>query len=357
MKKSLLFLLFICAFTLLTACSNQNPTDTTEDNEQETNDPEQAEPEPEQSATQQTYPFTGKKTTEDVNNRAVAVMVNNYSKARPQSGLSQADLVFEILAEGNITRFIAFFQSETPDVVGPVRSAREYYFNLAKDYNALYVYHGAANFIEEDLRSGVVDNLNGAYYDNDGNLFKRESFRQAPHNSYLLFDSVYDIAKEKGYEITQDHQALPFLAEGEVDTITGEDANQVSISYSSTASETVHYKYDEASEQYLRFNGDAQTVELNSEEPIRLDNVFIIATDHEVIDDAGRRSVDLKSGGNAYLLQKGKVQKIQWKNVDGKILPYKDEEPVKFVPGNTWINVVPEESGLDGIVNIHAQNE
>src|SRR5699024_5807754 len=96
-----------------------------------------------------TYPLTGIHADDEVKERIVAVMVNNHKLARPQSGLSKADIVFEILAEGDITRFLALFQSDKPDVVGPVRSARDYYFKLAKQYDALYVYHGAANFVND----------------------------------------------------------------------------------------------------------------------------------------------------------------------------------------------------------------
>src|SRR5699024_7767282 len=82
----------------------------------------------------------------DTNRKAKAVMVSNSNGARPQTGLSQADIVFEMLAEGNVTRFMAIYQSEEPEIVGPVRSAREYFFTLADNYDALYIYSGAADF-------------------------------------------------------------------------------------------------------------------------------------------------------------------------------------------------------------------
>src|SRR5690625_7486614 len=112
-------------------------------------------------------------------------MVNNQVQARPQSGLSKADIVFEILSESNIARFLALFHSEQPEVVGPVRSAREYYMNLAKDYEAIYVYHGAADFVSDLVKQSRVDVLNGSLYGNEGDLFKREFFRQAPPTAYF----------------------------------------------------------------------------------------------------------------------------------------------------------------------------
>ena len=88
----------------------------------------------------------------EVEGRAVAVMVNNHPAARPQSGLNKADIVYELLAEGDVTRFLAIFQSEQPDNMGPVRSARDYYIELAKGFDSLYIAHGNSPDAEENAR-------------------------------------------------------------------------------------------------------------------------------------------------------------------------------------------------------------
>src|SRR5699024_9714062 len=113
MKKRIIFMLLV-VFMLLAACSK-------------------ADEKPEKSR-QSISQLTGIAGNENIDDRIVGFMVNNHPKARPQSGLSKADIVFEVLAEGKITRFLALFQSEKPDMVGPVRSAREYYFELANGY-------------------------------------------------------------------------------------------------------------------------------------------------------------------------------------------------------------------------------
>lgn len=293
------------------------------------------------------YPLTGLKADKKVENRAIGIMVNNHTKARPQTGLSKADIVFEILAEGQITRFLALYQSELPEVVGPVRSAREYYFELANGYNALYVYHGAANFVNDMIKERGIEHLDGALHDNDGHLFKRESFRKAPHNSYVQVGAIYEEAKSKGYSVKSKDKALPFLKKDEVASIPGDPASHVEIIYSEQPMEIVEYDYDSKMGKYTRFSDRKQTVELNSDEPILVDNIFIVKTDHKVIDDAGRRAVDLTSGGDGYLIQKGKIQKVSWKNKDGRIIPFKDGNPVGLVPGKTWINVVPMDTPIN----------
>ncbi|WP_246050056.1 DUF3048 domain-containing protein [Aquibacillus sediminis] len=350
-KKNWLIGAIIVLTMVLTACSNDEQVTETESEPETDDEPVYAveegetdldEEDEEEPTFEYAFPYTGEGTNEEITNRAVAVMVNNHPKARPQSGLTKADIVFEILAEGDITRLMAFFQSEQPDIVGPVRSARPYYFNLADDYNALYVYHGAATFIENMLQAGAADNLNGAYYDNDRNLFKREDFRVAPHNSYLLFNAVYDVASQKGYDVEVEHKPLPFLSTEEMDSLDGEQATEISYAYDTTP---VRYEYNSETEKYSRFNGDVETLELADGEAVQLDNIFFIEAHHQVIDDAGRREVDFQSGGDAYLFQKGTMKQLQWKNVDGQIIPVDDGEPVGLVPGQTWVNVVPS-SGL-----------
>ncbi len=335
MKKTIYFMLVI--LVLLVGCSKdkeQADTNKTKDNDIA-----------EKKSMASVYPLKGVETDEDTDNRTVGVMVNNHPKARPQSGLSQADIVFEILAEGQITRFLALFQSETPDVVGPVRSAREYYFDLAEGYDALYIYHGAANFVNDMIKDQDIEHLDGALYDNDGVLFKRESFRKAPHNSYLQFGAVYDEATKQDYPVTASDKPLPFLDKGT--EIQGETANHVEVDYTKGDNGTVvMFDYDEDSGKYTRFSDGEKTVELNTEKPIQVDNVFIVEATHEVFDNEGRRKVDLTSGGNAYLIQQGKVQKIQWKNKDGRIIPVKDGDVVGFVPGQTWVNVIPTDPGI-----------
>ncbi|KGX88238.1 DUF3048 domain-containing protein [Pontibacillus litoralis] len=341
-KRVGLFLLFTLMF--LAACSNQEKAQEAK---------EEKEPSVESEQKTYTYPLTGEVSNEPVDNRIVAVMVNNHSKARPQTGLTDADVVYEILAEGNITRFLALFQSELPNVIGPVRSAREYYYTLAQGFNALYVYHGAAKPIQQEIEQLGIDYLNGKEYDNNGTLFKRENFREAPHNSYLQFHGVYDTAQANDLQVIFEHRALPFLDDEQVNQLNGESASHVEIAYAE--SEVVEYQYDEAKHHYTRYNDGEQTVDYHTDEPVTVQNVFIVEAAHHVIDEQGRRSIDLQVGGNGYLIQHGQMEQVQWQNDNGHIIPYKDGEQLRFVPGKTWVNVVPEQPGIQQSVTISAQ--
>ncbi|PJW14638.1 DUF3048 domain-containing protein [Geobacillus sp. Manikaran-105] len=291
---------------------------------------------PAEEKEKETFPLTGLPAEGDVHQRVVGVMVNNHPKARPQSGLSKADIVYEVLAEGDITRFLALYQSEQPERVGPVRSARDYYIDLSEGYNAIYVCHGWSPEAKARLEQGETDYLNGLFY--DGTLFKRVSFRKAPHNSYITFANIEKGAEQNGYAWTDDVAPLPFRA----DKPSGEKAGTVRIAYSHRSYAQVEYRYAPERHGYYRYSGGEQTVDYDTRDPVVAQNVMIIAARHQVIDSHGRRDVDLTSGGQGYLLQNGIIQPIEWKNVDGRLLPYRDGAPVGFVPGKTWINIVPE---------------
>lgn len=309
------------------------------------------------SRNQEVYPLSGIVSEGgNIDQRPIGVMINNHRSARPQSGLSDADIVFEILAEGTITRFLAIYQSNLPEVVGPVRSAREYYADIANGYNSIYVYHGAANFVNDIIASKGIDHLNGSIYDNDGHLFKRESFRKAPHNSYLQLPAVNEVASEKGFEISNSIEPLEFLTDTDVEGLSGDAANNIEVIYSSNPANVVEYMYQEGKGTYTRSSDGEQTVELQTDQPISVENIFILETNHEVIDDAGRRAVDLTSGGSAYLIQHGQYQKVEWENRDGRIVPVKDGKELGLIPGMTWVNVVPSgDPGMEQAVTISGQ--
>jgi hypothetical protein len=282
------------------------------------------------------FPLTGERAEEVADNRVVSVMVNNHRKARPQSGLSQADIVYEVLAEGQITRFLALFHSDIPDTIGPVRSARPYYFQIANGYDAIYTYHGASTVINQKVANSGIDYLDGALYDNNGWLFKRSTDRIAPHNSYLLTEGLGQVMESKDYEATKEPEALPFE---ENQNLEGMPVDEVAISYG--ANTNVSFTFDQETGQFLRSSDGEPTIDRSNEERVSVENVWIIEADHRVIDDAGRRDIDLTSGGNGYLLRDGKMKEVQWKNVEGRLLPFENDEPLSFTPGQTWVNIIP----------------
>lgn len=285
------------------------------------------------------YPLTGLPTETASTQRAIAVTVNNHPIARPQSGLSQADIVYELLAEGSITRFLAIYQSELPERIGPIRSSRDYFIDIAKGFQSLYIAHGYSPSAKKRLLSGEIDQLNGIQY--DGTLFKRSSDRQAPHNSYITQGNIVKGAENEGYELDTPPEPLEFLTNEEVESLEGDQVGAIQVSYSQNDQFISNYEYDQENEKYTRTSNGEQTIDSETEEPVLLDNVIVIETEHQVMDSKGRRAIDLTSGGKALLFQKGLVREIEWKDFDGRPLPYEDGLPAKLVPGKTWISIIP----------------
>lgn len=298
-------------FLLLTGCNNKE-TVKRPVKEEKPDTKHENKPEDVAKADPYFYPLTGIGTDTKPDDRAVAVMINNHPKARPQSGLNKADIIYEVLAEGDITRFLAVFQSEKPANIGPVRSARDYYIQIAKGFNALYIAHGWSEKAKKMLQDNYVDNLNGIVY--DGTLFKRSSARKAPHNSYITYENILKGAKQKGYSMKGSPPSFKFLSEEERKTITGNNASTVKITYSRGGISDSIVQYDSTLGKYKRFSEGEQTVDLETKEPILLDNLFIIETTHKVIDSVGHKDIDLQSGGKGYLMQMGKVMEVEWAN-------------------------------------------
>lgn len=295
-----------------------------------------------------TFPLTGVGTDEEVDVRPYAVTINNHPSARPQSGLFQADIVYEVLAEGEITRFVAIFQSQKPENIGPVRSARGYFIDLANGYDAFFITHGwspeAQVMLERERRA---DYLSGLKW--DGTYFKRSSERKAPHNSYITYENVVSGLEREGYSLEGTVQPLAFMKEEDFG-VTGETAKNVSINYYNRYEAS--YEYSKEEEQYKRYTAGKQLLDHETEKPVLAKNVLIVEMEHRVVDDVGRRSINLTSGGEALLLQNGVAQKVEWINKDGRILPIKNGEVLDLLPGSTWINIIPTSPGLEASVEI-----
>ncbi|MCM3324450.1 DUF3048 domain-containing protein [Cytobacillus kochii] len=340
----------LVAILLVTGCSKN---ETVEDpaNEELNGVDNQGEESVDSPEEKTVYPLTGIAQEGNGNQRAIAVMINNHPKARPQSGLTQADIVYELLAEGEVTRFLAIFQSEQPDRVGPVRSAREYYIELAKGFNSLYIAHGNSPEAKKMLADEYVDHLNGLYY--DGTLFERVRDRQAPHNSYISFAHIEQGAKEKNYELDGAPAAFAHLTDEEADKLSGSVAEEIAVSYGKDERFDVTYDYDETTKAYKRSSDGEWTTDYDTGDPVLLSNILIIEAKHTVIDGEGRRDIDLTSGGKGYLIQRGMMSEVNWVNKEGRIYPVIDGKEQPLAPGKTWVNVIPQEPGINQSVTIN----
>ncbi|MFD2706880.1 DUF3048 domain-containing protein [Salibacterium lacus] len=315
--------------------------ETTPEKEEEQKEPVK-DPEEEEPSYEAVEPLTGKGTNEVPAARPLAVMINNHPDARPQTGLTEADIVYEVLTEGELTRFLAIYQSGHPEKLGPVRSARGYFIDLAEGYDAMYVAHGWSPEAKRTLQGGAVPYLNGLFH--DGTLFQRSTQRRAPHNSYISYEDALGGLESKGYELQKDVPANFYREEG-FSAVSADTAEDVSVWYSDKY--VVQFSYNQEDGTYERSSDNTAFAGENAAEQTEASNVLIVEAPHRVVDKAGRRQINLADGGSGLMLQNGEALDVQWRNEGGRLLPYKDGEKVPFQPGKTWINVIPASAGLE----------
>lgn len=286
-----------------------------------------------------TAPLTGLKRETEAAARPVAVMINNLKPARPQSGLTNADVVWEVLAEGGITRLVAIFQSTdaVTDAIGPIRSIRPYLIDIGESYGAILAHSGASNDAYD-----ILQHQDKPYLDeisNAGPSFWRSKDRKAPHNLYSELAKLREGAEKKGYRSEVTVPAYTFAEEGAASS--GTAAASVKIKFLLKDYET-SYAFDAGSGLYKRSINDEAHTDMNNGEQLSAANVVVLGANHKTLDNVGRLSVDLHAGGSALLFQQGKVIECEWvRSKDNMVRLMKDGAELPFIPGKTFFHVVP----------------
>jgi len=292
-----------------------------------------------------TTPLTGLSIEQEATKRPIAVMVNNYKAARPQSGLTQADVVWEVLAEGGITRLVAIFQSsEATDPIGPIRSIRPYLIDIGDSYHAVLVHAGASNDAYDILQHhggrDYMDEITNA-----GAYYWRDKTRKAPHNLYSDLGKMRDGAQHKKYETDVPIPSFTFAPDG-AGTYDGL-ANTIDIKFL-MEDYKVNYSYDAAKNVYLRSINGEPHIDLNNKEQLSASNVVVLGANQQTYDDYGRMKVDLSSGGKALLFQNGQAVACEWTRLGADAIRLvKDGKELPFLPGHTYYHVVPNKPAFE----------
>lgn len=284
-------------------------------------------------------PLTGAEVADEaVTKRHVtAVMIENSPDARPQSGLKEAGIVYEAIAEGGITRFIALYQESRPGLVGPVRSVRPYYVEWASAYDPAVAHIGGSSRALQMIRSGNYG-VDLDQFFNAGSYW-RASDRYAPHNVYTNFDKLDALSAAKG-KTSSTYTALSRKADKKAESVT---ATHINLPISS-ARYAVDYDYDEASNSYPRkIGGEAH---LDREAGHIAPKVVIaiqVATSREM-EDGYREQVATTGSGRAFVFQDGTVTEVTWQRPDVKSqISFIDAsgKAVELNRGQTWITALP----------------
>ena len=337
-KKIVIMLLLLC--TLLTGCGKDTygpvkPGETGNKDNKDNNEPV----------------VNQKLKIVDVNSksRPVAVMINNLSAARPvQSGVMDAYIVYEIIVEGGITRYMAVYKDKDTAKIGTVRSSRDYYLDYALENDAIYVHFGWSPQAQELIGKLGVNNINGLYDD----AFWRDNPMNLAyeHTAYTSMDKIMKVAKNKGYRLTSEKDLLLNYSADEVSIENEESslkADNVSIRYSNVV--TTSYKYNPTDKLYYRsVNGSVQK-DYVTKKQYTTKNIIISYVDNGNIsnDNKGRQELNNIVTGKGYYITDGYSIPITWtKTSRNEQTVYKklNGEEITVNDGNTFIQIAPKDS-------------
>lgn len=281
-------------------------------------------------------------TEADINRPITAIMIpnDNYG-ARPQSGIGQAELVFEAVAEGGITRFMALYQQNQPNLIGPIRSVRPYFLYWATPFEASIAQTGASARANQELRSG---NYRDIGFDRNAKYFWRDRNRRAPNNVYTSFEKISQLNQTKGYTSSNPDM---FLRQDSKAAETP-NATQINLKISRSAIYNSYYVYDATTNKYTRHQNG--TVHADRETgPIKSDAVIAIkVVENRVLEDGYRENIEVVGEGKAYIFQNGIVTEATWKKPERhkQIRFYgSDGKETAINRGQVWITAIPNNVG------------
>lgn len=288
------------------------------------------------------WPLTGLQATsaDETKVRVVAVKIENSPQARPQSGLDQADVVYETITEGGVTRFNALFHSKAPGTAGPVRSARWSDTYIVPQYQALFAHCGGKIDLLKALRDKRYSDMDQFF--NPG-PYVRASDRPAPHNLYVDVATVRaDATAKRGYAPAAQVRGFPFDRSGRVTTPT---VTVMTVAFN--PDNKVTWSYDQASKTYLRaINGEVHS-DRTSGRQYSARNVVVLwalVKPRSGTDVKGTPVVDivLTGSGRASIFRDGQRIDGRWQT-QGDAPPSfttGDGTTIKLSPGTTWFQVV-----------------
>lgn len=268
----------------------------------------------------------------------VAVMIDNDPNARPQSGLDRADLVYELPMEGEVTRFMAVFASQGVAQIGPVRSARTYFVELAATLHLPYAHAGGNSDALDLLSTLKVKNFDEIYA--GGGYFWRSSGRQPPFNLYTSTDQLLAGVRDRGYA-----QAPPLALPRGAAPAGGEAVSDLTLRFYGTPEKpSYHVVYHFNGQGYERSLAAGPHVTTGG---VRLapPNLAVLVTDvrwHPSPTGEDGVAVDLRSGGTALFLRDGRLWRGQWRKA-GQTAPLElllDGRPFPWGDGPVWIHMI-----------------
>lgn len=269
------------------------------------------------------------------------VMIENSVYARPQSGLSYADIVYETSAEGGIPRFMAVFSTNKPEKIGPVRSVRPYFLDLSYERQLPFAHCGGSQeSLETISNNSTIMSINEIY---NGKYFWRDNSRKAPHNLYTSSENIEKYILDNNFNYTP--STFLNFSKSFYDNENFKPANDIHVNVNRLY--TTRYEYN--NDKYYKYMDGSLATDALTNSPLEFENVVIQKTNISLQSDGSHLDIDLIGEGSGYVFSNGKYIEITWeknsKNDQTKLYD-KNHNLVPLSPGNTLWSIVDNSSAI-----------
>ena len=277
------------------------------------------------------------RTEQQLQRRLLLVSLDNVFNARPHYGIFFADLVYEMPVEGGASRLVAVFYTGEQEIIGPVRSARLYMVDIAREWQGVFVHCGGSQEALNVLARGYVNWLNEIP---QGAFFWRDRTRRAPYNVMTSSELIYQFIELRNWDAYQSPRAFKFYNEGEWSPRRYARADIVRVHYRQAHN---NYIFNRSTGLYARYIGETPFIDASNGAQLHVANIIVQNVNARVIDGEGRLRIDLVGEGTAMLFTGGTVQYGTWQRADldsPTIFLNENGEEWRLNSGQTWIQIV-----------------
>lgn len=283
---------------------------------------------------------------EKVRKRALAVIIDNAPQARPQTGLEAADVIVELPVEGGLTRFLAIIAQDEAEIIGPVRSARPYIVDAAKEYEGILVHAGGSLEALEAIKREELNNMDeisGSL--NVQGAFWRIPDRTKPHNLYASIESLRQAAVKEKYSLSIRPLPYPYIEKDK--ELNGKKAEDITIFYPNRDCEA-RFVYSREKKAYARYTAGSPHLTEKGDQLLAA-NIVIQFVPYRYTDGDGHLEMILHGQGKALFFRDGKVLEGNWQKTPGKSTIFTDKtgQKIEMIPGPIWIQVVNNSTRID----------
>jgi hypothetical protein len=285
--------------------------------------------------------------------RPYAFQFNNFKTVSNQWGIGQADIVYECIVEGGITRLLGIGQNYTGDRIGSTRSSRHYFVSIADEYDAIYIHYGKTKYAVAKIAELGINNLDG----DSGigsTVFYRDKTMKAPHNAFASVDGILAGIKKKGYETQYKDGYEPHYKFYEADSELTSDTNVNKLKVKYSAYNSPYFEYDATNKLYKRFQFNGPHKDSLTGDQLTFKNIIIQFVKEWDIDKNDYQTMDIEDAtGKGYYISNGKMIPITWKKKEAtRWMRYYNEagEELTINPGKTFISLFPNDRTKDVVI-------